>query len=616
MKSAISFSAVLGSAAAVLSPRVLNPRVLDPRGPDASGQIRLAYHGDEGMMVSWNTFDHVNTPSVKWGLSKDKLDNMASSDVSVTYPTSTTYNNHVLVSGLKPDTTYYYLPSPLPQGHHEPYSFTTARIPGDAQPYSVAVVIDLGTMGRLGLTTTSGKGVAPEGILKPGEKNTIDSLESSKSTYDFILHPGDIAYADYWLKEEVQGFLPNTTIADGHKVYESILNDFFDEMAVVTETKPYMVGPGNHEANCDNGGTTDKAKNITYDLSICSPGQTNFTGFKNHFRMPSDVSGGTGNFWYSFDHGMVHWIQLDTETDTGHGFIGLDEIGGDAKESASPVNATLNAQTDWLAADLASVDRTKTPWIIVAGHRPWYLSKKNETGTICWSCKDVFEPLFLEYGVDLYLSGHAHVYERLAPLADNKIDSRELDNPKAPWYITNGAAGHYDGLDSLVFPLQKYSRFALDVANGTYGWSRLTFHNCSHMTHEFVSSSNDTVLDSATLFKDRKCNLSSGSGSGSGGGSGGGHSNGTTTTGGHSNGTTTQTPTCSGSGSASSATGGSGAGSVTGSAGGSSVNGGSSATGTPKGPGTPVSTPPAGNSASYLGVPMTVVALLGLLAFI
>jgi len=71
------------------------------------------------------------------------------------------------------------------------------------------------------------------------------------------------------------------------------------------------VGPGNHEANCDNGGTG------AYTASICMPGQTNFTGYRNHFRMPSSESGGVENFWYSFDFGMTHYVQFDTETDLG-----------------------------------------------------------------------------------------------------------------------------------------------------------------------------------------------------------------------------------------------------------------------------------------------------------
>lgn len=93
-------------------------------------------------------------------------------------------------------------------------------------------------------------------------------------------------------------------------MYEAILNAFYNEMAGnVTMERPYMVGPGNHEANCDNGGAG------SYTDSICVEGQTNFTGFRNHFRMPSAQSGGLENFWYSWDYGLAHYIQFNTETD-------------------------------------------------------------------------------------------------------------------------------------------------------------------------------------------------------------------------------------------------------------------------------------------------------------
>lgn len=191
-------------------------------------------------------------------------------------------------------------------------------------------------------------------------------------------------------------------------------------MTPVTTIKPYMVGPGNHEANCDNGGSG------SYGLEICMPGQTNFTGFRNHFRMPSDVSGGNENFWYSFDNGMVHYVQIDTETDLGHGLVGPDEpLGGN--ENSGPFGL-MNQQIDWLAADLAAVDRTVTPWIVVLGHRPLYSS-----GMICANCSTAFEPLFLKYNIDLYLSGHFHVYERNAPIANGTADANELNNPSAPW---------------------------------------------------------------------------------------------------------------------------------------------------------------------------------------
>lgn len=153
-------------------------------------QVRLAYAGDTGMYVSWNTFKKLRNPTVIYGLSPSSMNKHASSDVSVTYPTSLTYNNHVKITGLRPDTTYYYVPI----GMHDdettslPYTFRTSRPIGDATPYSVAVVIDLGTMGPLGLTTKAGNGVASTNILGPKDNNTIQSLAAVKDSFDFLWH--------------------------------------------------------------------------------------------------------------------------------------------------------------------------------------------------------------------------------------------------------------------------------------------------------------------------------------------------------------------------------------------------------------------------------------------
>lgn len=115
----------------------------------------------------------------------------------------------------------------------------------------------------------------------------------------------------------------------------------------------------------DNGGTTDTVHNISYDVSICIPGQTNFTGFINHFRMPSTESKGLGNFWYSFDSGMTHYVQIDTETDLGHGLVAPDEPGGSEGEDSGPFSTIKNAQLNWLQNDLQSVNRSVTPWVVV-----------------------------------------------------------------------------------------------------------------------------------------------------------------------------------------------------------------------------------------------------------
>jgi hypothetical protein len=82
--------------------------------------------------------------------------------------------------------------------------------------------------------------------------------------------------------------------------------------------------------------------------------------------MPSAESKGLENFWYSWDHGMVHFIQFNTETD----FPNAPDLpGGEGKENAGPF-APNGTQLAWLENDLKNVDRKKTPWIIVGGHRP------------------------------------------------------------------------------------------------------------------------------------------------------------------------------------------------------------------------------------------------------
>ena len=155
-----------------------------------NSQVRLAYAGDSGMYVSWNTFSQLSHPTVKYGLSALHLNSTASSNVSVTYRTSLTYNNHVKITDLVPDTTYYYLPEEMIKANSStaPYTFKTSRVIGDGTPYSIAVVVDMGTMGAQGLTTSAGKVVSANNILAVNETNTIESLTSAIDEFEFLWH--------------------------------------------------------------------------------------------------------------------------------------------------------------------------------------------------------------------------------------------------------------------------------------------------------------------------------------------------------------------------------------------------------------------------------------------
>jgi hypothetical protein len=145
--------------------------------------------------------------------------------------------------------------------------------------------------------------------------------------------------------------------------------------------------------------------------------------------------------WYSFDYGMVHFVSFNTETDyvSPNYPLAADEPGGEGLENAGPF-APKGAQQAWLINDLKNVDRCKTPWVIAAGHRPWYVSAPP-----CVECQAGFESILEDYGVDMVLSGHKHLYERQAPISpgptvNGTADPNELNNPTSPWYITNGVS--------------------------------------------------------------------------------------------------------------------------------------------------------------------------------
>jgi acid phosphatase len=137
--------------------------------------------------------------------------------------------------------------------------------------------------------------------------------------------------------------------------------------------------------------------------------------------MPGEETGGVGNFWYSFDYGLAHFVSIDGETDFANSpeWSFAEDIKGNEthpKESETfitdsgpfgavkgPVNDTKSyEQYKWLKKDLESVDRKKTPWVIVMSHRPMYSSAYSAYQL---HLRQAFESLMLENGVDAYLSG-------------------------------------------------------------------------------------------------------------------------------------------------------------------------------------------------------------------
>lgn len=137
--------------------------------------------------------------------------------------------------------------------------------------------------------------------------------------------------------------------------------------------------------------------------------------------MPGDDSGGRGNFWYSFDYGLAHFISFSGETDfyqspeepfvsdlTGNETMPeynetyVTDSGPFGYIDGSYKNNSNYEQVQWMMNDLASVNRTKTPWVFAMSHRPMY---STEVSSYQKHMRSAFEDMFLEYKVDGYFAG-------------------------------------------------------------------------------------------------------------------------------------------------------------------------------------------------------------------
>lgn len=105
--------------------------------------------------------------------------------------------------------------------------------------------------------------------------------------------------------------------------------------------------------------------------------------------------------YYTFQEGAVQFFALDTNR-----------------------NANWDTQLDWLEQALK---QSTARWKIVFGHHPVYASGTYGTDA---AMVRLLTPLFKTYGVQLYINGHEHHYER----------TRSIDGTT---YLVTGHGGAY-----------------------------------------------------------------------------------------------------------------------------------------------------------------------------
>jgi 3',5'-cyclic AMP phosphodiesterase CpdA len=80
-------------------------------------------------------------------------------------------------------------------------------------------------------------------------------------------------------------------------------------------------------------------------------------------------------------------------------------------------------QLAWLEKGLSTAD---SDWKICYFHHPLYSSGKTHGSSV--ELRQILEPVFLKYGVQVVFAGHDHVYERVKP-------------QKGIYYFVEGAGG-------------------------------------------------------------------------------------------------------------------------------------------------------------------------------
>ena len=151
-----------------------------------------------------------------------------------------------------------------------------------------------------------------------------------------------------------------------------------------------------------------------------NPNPAQLNAYPDIFTLPTageagGVASGTEKF-YSFDHGNIHFVCLDSQTspriaNVYKGFTPGAGTGDPLDTWSAAATAGDDPMIAWLKQDLQQNDKE---WLIAFWHHPPYSKggHNSDTEVACrdmrWNAAHVLE----DYGVDLVLSGHSHNYQR------------------------------------------------------------------------------------------------------------------------------------------------------------------------------------------------------------
>lgn len=426
----------------------------------------------------WSTNNSAN-PTVEWGVESGKYiytatantsrlerDSMCGGKATGVGWRDTGAIHTALLTGMKSlsagSLLYYRFGDCVDNVWSPEYTFTVPPQPGTQPPDRPTTAILFCDLGRGSMDDSE---TWNEYGRPAYNTSRFAAARAQAGEVDVVFHGGDISYATG---------------------YMAVWDYFMDMISPLASRVLYLTTVGNHESDWPN---TTTIYNVTDSGGECGVATTTM--------MPMPKPATTNKPWWSYDVGIVHFVGLSTEHDY----------------------SECSEQYLWLDDDLASVDRTKTPWIILNGHRAMYVSSTFNTSEYTWSDGSVqtaligsIEPLMWKYQVNAGFYGHNHVYQREAAVFKEVpiqySEAREIDgtkwnvydNPQAPVEIVIGNAGAR--FSDNAWPANPTWCERVD---NVYGYSVMKAVNASYLQwvmYKTNDNNEESVFDRIVIMQD------------------------------------------------------------------------------------------------------------------
>ena len=281
-------------------------------------------------------------------------------------------------------------------------------------------------------------------------RETLEHLSNHSDDIDAVVLVGDIAYTDY-----------------DPRRWDTFM-DFLDDFSIFDQV-PLQIAAGNHDM--------EKQENRTEV----------FQAYEYRFRMPRVKPPHFEPYHHEGPLNM-EFAPYPVPYDWGNGYYSF--IIGPAKTIVINAYASMepdSPQYNWVMAELESVDRAATPWLLVSIHVPFYntFSIHHKDPSIHAARKHI-EPLLVKHHVNVVFNGHIHAYQRTTNVALN------VTTATGPLHITIGAGGRQcDG--AFTSPEPEPYIVARDASY--FGYGTFEIFNRTHAEWKWIPLSPSNLHD-------------------------------------------------------------------------------------------------------------------------